>query len=114
MIIAIPDWLDAELLIVFAMAVAGIWVMISEAREYRRDAAERIDLHARLAVVETAIAAQSPHTIAERVAAVEAVTAESCSLRERVAAIEARIDYRVITHTRAKDGRFARPEPEGQ
>ena len=107
-VIYMPDWLDAELLIVFAMAAAGVWAMIAEAREHRRDAAERIGLHSRLSVVETAIALQHPSSIAERVAALEAVTETDKTLRERVAVVEARIDYKLITHTRAKDGKFSR------
>lgn len=109
-----PDWLDGEIVIVVAMAAAGIWAMISEARAHRRDADERIGLHSRMAALEVAIAAQAPHTIAERVAEIEGRVsalpeADVAALRERVAAIEARIDHRPITHTRGAKGRFASP-----
>lgn len=90
-LLAIPDWIDAETLIVFAMAIGGVWVMVNESRMHRREADERIGLHARLATLEASTASQAPHTIAERVAALEA--ADAADLRERVAAIETRIDY---------------------
>jgi len=103
-----PDWLDAELMIVVAMAAAGVWVMVSEARAHRRESDERIHLHARLASMETAIAAASPSTIAERVATLEvAVHSTSSDIRERLAVVEARIDHRPHTQTRRKDGKFS-------
>ena len=105
-----PDWLDAELLIVVAMAMAGLWVMVAEARAHRRDSDERIHLHSRLASMETAIAASSPSTIAERVASMEAaVHNTSADIRERLAVVEARLDHRPHTQTRRKDGKFGAP-----
>jgi len=107
-----PDWLDAELMIVVAMAMAGVWVMVAEARAHRRESDERIHLHARLASVETAIAASYPSTLAERVAALEvAVYSTSADIRERLAVVEARLDHRPHTQTRRKDGKFGAPLP---
>lgn len=78
--------LDYELLVTIGVAVAGVWIMATEARAHRRETDERIALHARLAAVEQMICASSPFSIAERVAALEA----SVDLAQRVTAIECR------------------------
>ncbi len=103
LVIAMPDWLDAELLIVFAMAAAGVWAMIAEARAHRRDADERIELHARIAE----LAGADPAALRERLAELTEIVA---CLRERTATLEARIDHRPITQTRAKDGKFTKTQ----
>jgi hypothetical protein len=121
---ALPDWLDWELVIIVGIACAGVWTMVAEARAHQRDATERIEIWARVAQIETAIASQAPHTIAERVSEIEgaregevdtaALSARVSALEiavdlgQRLAAVEARIDHKTITHTRAKDGKFAR------
>lgn len=101
--LAVTDWLDIDVVILIATALAGVWVAVSEARAHRRDADERIALHARLASLEVAVASQSPSTIAERVASLEGAERVSpedlAALRERIATIEARIDHRNITPT---------------
>lgn len=110
--LAMPDWLDVEIVIVFAMAAGGIWVMWKEQREYRRDADDRVDLHSRLAIVETAIASENTSTLAERVATLESrpeLVEDLALVRERLATIEARIDFKPITHTRGAKGKFVSP-----
>lgn len=112
---AMPDWLDAELLIVFAMAAAGIYTMINEGRQHRREAEERIALHARIAALEVAMGTAATSERVEVVYAMlderlEALT-EKLDLHGRMSAVEARIDHKPITHTRdKKTGRYVPPE----
>lgn len=105
--LGMPDWLDAEIVIVFAMCAGGVWAMVKEGREHRRDASERIELHARLAAVETAIG-NGEQTIAERVAALEAQPALG-DLPERVSKLESQYDYAERLH--AIEARLAARAP---
>lgn len=130
-ICGMPDWLDAEMVIVFAMAAGGVYIMWSENRAYRRETEERVELHARLATlerdveilgqrptvervakIEVAIGGERPSSIDARVAELEGWAERidtSIDLAARMAAIESRIDFKPITHTRRKDGKFAKP-----
>lgn len=113
----IPDWLDAELLIVFAMAGAGIYTMISEGRAHRREADERIAIAERLARIETMLGPDAAHTIVERVSELEGkieiladIVGAMPGTLERVATLEARADFKPWGPTRRK-GKFAKQEP---
>ena len=94
-LLGMPDWLDAELLIVFAMAAAGVYTMISEGRANRREAEERIAMAERIATLE-ATAAQAADVMAivrDHAARIDRLGADEESLRDMIKLV-AEIDVR--------------------
>lgn len=125
---AMPDWFDAEIVLVLAMCGGGVYTMWSEGRAHRREMAELRALAERVAAVEVSTAGGHPQSLAERVATLEGRADEaldtselfervaklevSRDLMERMAILEARADHQPWKHTRRKDGKFASPEAE--
>lgn len=103
------DW-DVVLSIVLGLAGIG-YVVIDHRRVSKLDEWGQ-SLGERVAAIEATLATSNPQTLPERVAALEAqpeLTEDVASLRERMATVEARIDWKQITHTRGAKGRFASP-----
>ena len=128
------DW-DEVLMI--AMGFAGLaWIVVDQKRERRLDLAES-ELRERVAKLEAQLASDNPVTLPERVAKLEAdaewIAAEvgsqlaivgrvakleeaqidTVAVCERLVAIETRIDFKPVTHTRGPKGRFASPAVVG-
>lgn len=108
------DW-DVVLSIVLGLAGIG-YVVIDHRRVSKLDEWGQ-SLGERVASLEAQIQGQSQHTIPERLASLESRadeirdwTEDIASIRERLATAEARIDFKPITHTRRKDGKFGRAD----
>lgn len=126
--LAMPDWFDAEIVLVLAMGAGGVYTMWAEGRAHRREMSEMRALAERIATVETAIGSAAPHSIAERVSSLEGAADEAPDtielfervakleagrdIAERMAVLEARADHQPWKHTRRKDGKFASADTE--
>lgn len=130
------DW-DAVFAITLGIGALGMVVLEHRRTTKLDDLAQ--DMGERIAKIEVIVAGDAPHTLAERVAALEAtieriedkpdtsaaiadlrerlgvveeqpdLREDIIALRERVAVVEARIDFKPITHTRNARGKFVSP-----
>lgn len=117
--IADVDW---EVVLSVALGLGAIAVTWIEHRRTSKLDTAADEFRERIAQLEAGLEAARDEAalasdlsiIAERVATIGTATTTAierlADTVERVAVIEARIDYRPITHTRGKAGRFARPD----
>ena len=126
-------YVDWELVLALASGIATIGVLFLEHRRANRFEELAVEHAERIATLEAQAERVTPEMIdalAERMTTLEAVTAgeqsigqrvasleaqpecsdDVASLRERVSAIEARIDFKPITHTRGAKGKFVSPD----
>lgn len=125
-------YVDWELVLALATGVATVGVLMLEHRRANRldefavdlaetvaqkaDASELAAANERIAALEAMVHGQGQQSVPERLASlengrewVEDAAGKIGELGERVSAIETRIDFKPITHTRRKDGKFASP-----
>lgn len=128
-------YIDWELVMALAAGISTLGVLWLEHRranrldEFALAFAETLSTKAnagdvtavleRVVVLETLLATSHQSTLPERVAALETEVewlsgelgaADTAALRERVAVVETRLDFKPVTHTRRKDGKFAKAD----